>query len=211
MTDKIKNIIFDFGGVVFQIDEQRTIDAFARLFQCSGKQVLEYLFANDLFVSFECGKITADEFIAHLQSLAPHPVSKEQVLAAWNAILVGYPKEHIPLLLALKKKYRTFLLSNTNEIHTQEFIKIAKQQQLPISSNHDLFEQVWYSNEVKMRKPDPKIFEYALAQANLRPEETMFLDDLQQNVDTALSVGIQAQRITPERGILQIFSEFEKQ
>ena len=103
------------------------------------------------------------------------------------------------------------MLSNTNEIHTHEFIKIAKQQQLPISSNHDLFEQVWYSNEVKMRKPDPKIFEYALAQANLRPEETMFLDDLQQNVDAALSVGIQAQRITPERGILQIFSEFVKQ
>lgn len=205
MKDKIKNIIFDFGGVVFRIDERRTIDAFSQLFQCSGKQVLDYLFSNDLFLSFECGKITPDDFLSHLQSLAPQPVTKEQVLAAWNAILVGYPKEHIPLLLALKKKYRTFLLSNTNEIHTGEFGKIAQKQNLPISSNYDLFEKVWYSNELGMRKPNPDIFKYVLRDADIVPEETLFVDDLQENLDAAATLGIHTHRITKECGILDLF------
>ena len=208
MQNTIKNIIFDFGGVVFHIEEKRTIDAFAQLYHCSGKQALEYLFANDLFFSFECGKISVPDFIAHLQSIAPQPITKEQILAAWNAILVGYPPEHIPLLLALKKKYRTFLLSNTNEIHTGEFPHIAQRQQLSIQSNHDLFEKVWYSNEIGMRKPNPEIFEFALRDANLKAEETLFVDDLAENVAAAATVGIHTIQITKDKGIMQIFGNW---
>ncbi|MBO7125577.1 MAG: HAD family phosphatase, partial [Bacteroidales bacterium] len=202
MQNKIKNIIFDFGGVVFHIEEQRTIDAFARLYQCSDKQVLEYLFANDLFLSFECGKISARDFITHLQSLAPHPVTQEQILSAWNAILVGYPPEHIPLLLALKKNYRTFLLSNTNELHTIEFPKIAQRQQLGIQSNYDMFEKVWYSNEIGMRKPNPEIFKFVLQDAGLVAEETLFVDDLAENVAAASTIGIHTMQITKDNGIV---------
>lgn len=208
MKDNIKNIIFDFGGVVFQIDEQRTISAFARLFHCTPKQVLDYLFSENLFVKFECGQIPSDEFLDILVEKSPQPVSREQVLEAWNAILVGYPPEHIPLLLALKKKYRTFLLSNTNELHTQEFVKIAARQQLPISSNYDMFEKVWYSNELGMRKPNPAIFEYALRDAGLNPQETLFVDDLKENVEAAASVGIQTRQITNECGIMELFKDW---
>lgn len=206
MKDAIKNIIFDFGGVVFRIDEQRTIDAFTSLFRCSAQQVIDFLFSEDLFVSFECGKISADEFIERLQKKAPFTVTKEQILAAWNAILIEYPVEHIQLLLGLKKNYRTFLLSNTNEIHTSEFMKIAQRQKLPIRSNYDLFEKVWYSNELGMRKPNPEIFEYVLRDANIKPSETLFVDDLQVNVDAAALFGIQTRRVTSECGIMQIFS-----
>lgn len=208
MKDSIKNIIFDFGGVVFQIDERRTVNAFSRLLHCSSQEILGYLFSDDAFQKLECGKISFGDFCKHLQKKTQVVISEEQFLAAWNAILVGYPEEHISLLLALKKKYRTFLLSNTNEIHTQQFVEMIKQQKLPITSNDDLFEKVYYSNELGMRKPDPEIYKYVLNDANLNPEETIFVDDLKVNVEGAKSVGIQAIQITPECGIMQIFSDW---
>lgn len=209
MKDKIKNIIFDFGGVVFNIDESRTFNAFAKLFNCSIETILSNFTGGDgLFEQFERGELTSEQFISAIQSKVPYHVSREQILEAWNAVLIGYPEEHIPLLQQLGKKYRIFLLSNTNELHTREFLKIAKKQHLPIESNHNLFEKVWYSNEIGMRKPDPKIFEFALSQAGLKADETFFVDDLQKNIDAAASVGIHVQKITPEKGIVQIFSEW---
>lgn len=208
MKDKIKNIIFDFGGVVFNIDEQRTLNAFAKLYHCSTSDVLTLLQQDNLFNRFECGQITIPDFLQHLQDKALSPISKDDILAAWNAILVGYPPQHIPLLLALKKKYRTFLLSNTNAIHTQEFPKIAQRQQLGIQSNDDLFEKVWYSNEIGMRKPNPEIFKFALQDAHLIAEETLFVDDLADNVSAAATLGIHTIHITKDKGILQIFNDW---
>lgn len=208
MKETIKNIIFDFGNVVFKIDEKRTINAFASLLHCDGDQILSYLFSDDVFLKFECGKITMQDFMQHIQIKSGQSFTESEFLHAWDAILVGYPEEHIPLLLALKKKYRTFLLSNTNEIHTHEFSKIAQRQKLPIQSNNDLFEKVYYSNELGMRKPDPKIFEYVLTDANLNADETFFVDDLKVNTDAARKLGIHVQQVTPECGIMQIFSDW---
>ncbi|MCQ2960060.1 MAG: HAD family phosphatase [Bacteroidales bacterium] len=209
MKEGIKNIIFDFGGVVFNIDESRTVNAFAQMFQCGVPDLFrKFMGANGLFERFERGELSTDDFLSTIQSVVPSAITREQIISAWNSVLIGYPEEHVQLLLKLKKKYRTFLLSNTNELHTREFIKFAENQKLPIHSNHDLFEKVWYSNEIGMRKPDPRIYEYALKDAGIKAEETMFVDDLQQNVDAASSVGIYTERITPEHGIMQIFSEW---
>ena len=100
------------------------------------------------------------------------------------------------------------MLSNTNELHTQEFVKIAARQQLSISSNYDMFEKVWYSNELGMRKPNPAIFDYALRDAGLNPQETLFVDDLKENVEAAASVGIQTRQITKECGIMELFKDW---
>lgn len=208
MKDSIKNIIFDFGGVVFHIDERRTIAAFSQLLRCSNDEILNYIFHDDIFYKLECGQISFDDFRKHMCQKSNVQISEEQFLTAWNAILVGYPEEHIPLLLALKKKYRTFLLSNTNAVHTQYFSQIAQKQHLEIQSNYELFEKVYYSNELGMRKPDPNIYKYVLNDANLKAEETLFVDDLLVNVDGAKSVGINAIQVTKERGIVQIFSDW---
>ena len=146
--------------------------------------------------------------IQYLQDKAPVPISQNDIISAWNAILVGYPPQHIPLLLALKKKYRTFLLSNTNAIHTMEFPKIAQRQQLGIQSNYDLFEKVWYSNEIGMRKPNPEIFRFALQDAHLVADETLFVDDLAANVEAASSLGIHTILITKDNGILKLFENW---
>ena len=206
MKGTIKNIIFDFGGVVFQIDEKKTVNAFSQLLGISTDEVVRYCFDDQTFLDLECGKISGDEFIQHICSKSTKPITKEQAYEAWNAILIGYKPEPVPLLLALKKKYRTFLLSNTNEIHTNLFPEIARRQHLPSNSNFDLFEKVWYSNEVGMRKPNLEIFKYALRDAGLKPEETLFVDDLEVNIAAAATLGIHVQQITPQRGILELFS-----
>ena len=209
MKDTIKNIIFDFGGVIFAIDESRTFNAFAELFQCTAQDMVAmFTGENSLFELFECGKVSTKEFVSIVQSKAPQELTEKQIIDAWNAVLLHYPEEHIELLKKLRKKYRIFLLSNTNEVHTKEFVKIAKQQQLPFDSNHDLFEKVWYSNELGMRKPNKEIFEYALKDAGLKADETLFVDDLQKNIRGAASVGIHTIQVTKERGIMQIFEDW---
>ena len=100
------------------------------------------------------------------------------------------------------------MLSNTNEIHTNLFPEIARRQDLPINSNFDLFEKVWYSNEVGMRKPNLELFEFALRDGGLKAEETLFVDDLEVNIAAAATLGIRVQQITPQRGILELFSEW---
>lgn len=208
MKNTIKNIIFDFGNVVFPIDEQRTVQAFADLFHCSSQEVLSYLFTDDIFLQFECGTVSPEDFMNHLREKSKVNFTKEQFLNAWNAILLGYPIEHVQLLLALKQKYRTFLLSNTNVLHTQEFITIAKKQNLPITSNYDMFEKVYYSNELKMRKPDVRIYQHVLDDAGLQANETLFVDDLQVNIEAAATLGIHVQQVTKENGILTIFKDW---
>lgn len=208
MKETIKNIIFDFGGVVFEIDEKKTLNAFSQLLGIPPEEVFQCCFGEQLFLDLECGKISGDDFIQHICSKSTKPITKEQALEAWNAILIGYAPERIPLLLKLKKKYRIFLLSNTNEIHTKLFPKIAEKQQLPINSNSDLFEKVWYSNEVGMRKPNVKIFEHVLRDADLRAEETLFVDDLEVNTEAAATLGIHVQQVTPQKSITQLFADW---
>ena len=208
MKETIKNIIFDFGGVVFQIDEKKTVSAFSQLLGVSADEVSQYCFGEQVFFDLECGKISGDEFIQHICSKSTKPITKEQAVEAWNAILIGYTPEYVSILLALKKKYRIFLLSNTNELHTKLFPKIAERQQLPIDSNADLFEKVWYSNEIGMRKPNAQIFEYVLQDAELKADETLFVDDLAVNVAAAATVGLHVQQVTPQSNISQLFSDW---
>ena len=99
-------------------------------------------------------------------------------------------------------------MSNTNELHTKLFPKIAERQQLPINSNADLFEKVWYSNEIGMRKPNAQIFEYVLQDAELKADETLFVDDLAVNVAAAATVGLHVQQVTPQSNISQLFSDW---
>lgn len=208
MRASIKNIIFDFGGVVFKIDEQRTLQAFSELLELSPNDVMTQFITDSHFLDYECGLMTTDAFIQYVQSRSPKSVTRQEVETAWNAMLLGYPIEHIYLLQALRKKYHIYLLSNTNAMHTEEFPKIAQRQHMPFAMNAELFEKVWYSNEIHLRKPDVEIFRYALRDAQLRPEETIFVDDLAANVAAAASLGIQVRQVTKECGILSIFSDW---
>ncbi|MEJ7768558.1 MAG: HAD-IA family hydrolase, partial [Chitinophagaceae bacterium] len=117
-------------------------------------------------------------------------LSVEQIRTAWNAMLLDIPAGRIDFLLGLKKRYRIFLLSNTNAIHHEAFQQIElKTTGDPVTLN-DCFEKAYYSHEIGLRKPDGEIFEYVLNTNRLIAEQTLFIDDTLSNVEAANSINI---------------------
>ena len=185
---KIKNIIFDLGAVLFDIDFQKVNQAFADLGVQNIEQQYSKLSANFLFENLEMGKITTDEFYQTLQAQTDVPLSQQQLENAWNAILLNFRKESMAFVTQLKQTHRVFLLSNTNIIHLKQ-INFQAKTELDVERLDDFFEKVYYSFEMGMRKPDEHIFHYVLKDAQLLPEETFFIDDSAPNIETAAKIG----------------------
>jgi len=186
----IKNIIFDYGNVIFEIDFKITQHAFAQL----GITDIENFFAhkghNHLFDDFETGAISPEEFRAGIRKAANKPeLTDEQIDKAWNSLLIGTMQENHDLLLKVKAKYRTFLLSNNNEIHYNWIIDYLKTT-FKINNYDDYFEKAYFSQHMKLRKPNTNIFEQVLKENNLNPAETLFIDDSPQHIEGAKKVGL---------------------
>ncbi len=185
----IRNIIFDFGGVIIDIDFQRTIDAFkvmgAKDFDLRFSQASQ----SGIFDELDKGRISEDEFTETLRQWLPPGISREEVREAWNRIILDIPSERILLLQSLKNNYRTFLLSNTNSIHYALYTDDLKRQH-GISGLHALFEKVFLSFELGMRKPDREIFEYVFRVSGCSREESLFIDDSLHIAEAACTYGI---------------------
>lgn len=185
----IRNIIFDLGGVILNIDFKKTEAAFKLLGWDSFSDYISQFHISDLFENYETGKIDDLEFVEGISTLMGKAANNENIIEAWNALLLDFPGERITLLKQLKSKYRTFLLSNTNAIHLKAFQQKLHQHEGVYLE--DLFEKTYYSHVVKLRKPSPEIFELVLAENNLDPAETLFIDDTASNFEGARKLGIQ--------------------
>jgi glucose-1-phosphatase len=198
MEQTIKNIIFDYGNVIFMIDYSRTQHSFTEL----GIENVERFFAHTghdpLFDEFEKGNITAAEFRNGIRRITGKPsLSDEQIDQAWNTLLIGVPPVNHDILLEARKDYRTFLLSNINEIHYNAVMNHLEKEH-HIRSNSVFFEKVYYSHLVRMRKPDRNIFELVLQDNALEPAETLFIDDSAQHIKTAESLGLNTHLMRPD-------------
>lgn len=194
--ENIKNIIFDYGNVIFLIDFQRTQQAFIDL----GITNIEDFFAHKghdpLFDEFEKGNITPKEFRNGIRQKANKPqLTDAQIDEAWNSIFLGIEEGNHELLLKIKEKYNTFLLSNTNQIH-HKFFSAYVEKTFGLKDNTSLFNKVYYSHLLNMRKPNANIFEYVLQTNNLKPAETLFIDDSPQHLKTAKQLGMQTYLMT---------------
>lgn len=194
--ENIKNIIFDYGNVIFLIDFQRTQQAFINL----GITNIETFFAHKghdrLFDEFEKGNITPEEFRNGIRQKANKPqLTDTEIDNAWNTIFLGIEDGNHELLLRIKEKYNTFLLSNTNQIH-HNFFSTYVEKTFGLKDNLSLFNQVYYSHLLNMRKPDANIFEYVLQINNLIPSETLFIDDSPQHLATAKALGMHTYLMT---------------
>lgn len=187
--NKIKNIIFDLGGVIINIDYALLIEAFSKI----GLPHFEAYFSQKeqkkLFDFYEKGMISSQDFREELKRQCKPGTTNAEIDTAWNAMFLDLPKERLAVLLDTKNKYRTFLLSNTNEIH-MIFINNYLKQRYKINNLEKHFEKVYLSYEVKMRKPDAEIFELVLNQNKLKKEETLFIDDSVQHIESANKLGI---------------------
>jgi glucose-1-phosphatase len=185
----IKNIIFDFGGVLFDIDYNAPVTAFKALGVMNFDEIYSQANQLDIFDELECGRITAAQFVSALRDVTGLSLSDEQILTAWNVILLDIPKERAELVHKVKEHFRTFILSNTNAIHVEVFEQIIDRS-LGLSWFKSAFEKVYYSNEIGIKKPYPSTYLAICDWHNLVPQETLFIDDSLQHVLGAREAGL---------------------
>ena len=178
----IDTIIFDFGDIFINLDKQATINGLKKLGLSKWNEDLD-----ELNIKFEKGQISRENFLLGFQKHMPN-ASIDEILEAWNAVLLDFPLYRLEFLQKLSQKYRLFLLSNTDSIHIDTFEK--EQGPSFYSDFYQCFEKVYFSFEMEMRKPDPEIYSHILNQHGLIPKHTLFIDDKKENTDSAEALGI---------------------
>ena len=197
---EIKNIIFDLGGVLLDIDYHKTADAFKMLGVRQFDELYSQANANHLFEALETGEISEEQFYQSIhQHCNPH-ATRQQMQAAWNAILLDFRKESLAVLETLKEKYNLFLLSNTNSIHLTAFNQILLEQTGKTSLD-EYFIKSYYSHIIHKRKPYAATYQWVLNEGNLIAGETLFIDDSINNIKGAEEVGIRVHHLLPTEKI----------
>lgn len=186
----IKAIIFDFGGVIFDIDFNETYKAFSGLGITNFEEMYSSKDVSQLFRDLEEGKLSEKEFYTAFRKQTASRLTKEQIKNAWNTLLLSFRKEALNTLNTLRSKYKLYLLSNTNVIHYNKFNKIYKEE-IHGAALDDYFDKAYYSQLIKYRKPDKEAYEFVLKENNLEPSQTLFIDDSIQNIEGAKAVGLQ--------------------
>jgi len=206
MIDKnIRNIIFDFGGVILNINPLLTYNNFSRLGLSGLYDRVGGTNSDKTPNLFEKGLISSGEFRKKIRSKIDHPVEDFEIDDAWNAMLLDIPYERITLLNKLKSKYKTFLLSNTNEIHYAEYTRQLRQS-YGLNNLSELFFKTYFSFKLHMSKPDKEIYRYIINENLLNPEETLFIDDSIINIEGAGSVGLKTHHLKAGESINYLFS-----
>jgi glucose-1-phosphatase len=185
-----KNIIFDLGAVILNIDYNLASEAFKKLGVSDFDELYSKKKQDLLFDKLETGELDESGFRDEIRKHIPHDVTNDQIDSAWNSMLLDLPPGRFQWLQQIGKKYRIFLLSNTNSIHVREFTR-RLDAQYGKGAFEKLFEKVYYSCKMKMRKPDKEIFDLVLKENNLEPSETLFIDDSPQHIEGAKKCGIQ--------------------
>jgi putative hydrolase of the HAD superfamily len=188
MNKPLKNILFDMGNVLFSIDYKKTEDAFEALGYNNFSEMYSQFTADDLFEKLETGKITTEEFYKKMISSHTGLIDENQITTAWNSMLLHWRLDSLSFLKTLAKKYKLYLLSNTNDIHLSAVNNLLKQA-TGKESIDDLFTKAYYSQKINLRKPNADIFEFITKDAGIEPQETLFIDDLENNIETAAYLG----------------------
>jgi putative hydrolase of the HAD superfamily len=205
---QIKNIIFDLGGVIINLDIPKTISEFNKLSNQPFESIYNQLQQTPVFDLFDKGQITEKDFFVELKKALRNDVTDEELLFAWNAMLLDFPKHRLELLSKLKPNYRLFLLSNTNESHVLEFEKTLFASH-GYQNLEPFFEKVYYSCRMNQRKPNADIFESVLNENNLVAEETLFIDDSPQHVEGALTLGVKAMLLEKNNEVENLLKELK--
>lgn len=197
--DIIRNIIFDFGGVIYNIDFNQSKVEFQKL----GLEHFDVLYSKllkiKIFDRLETNDISPFEFRMEIRKWLNGFKNDEQIDNAWNALLLGFDKRCLKLLQSLKLNYNIYLLSNTNQIHYKIFFEEFKQL-TSYQSFDELFVKSYFSFEMNYRKPDIEAYLYVLKDAKLNASETLFVDDSEQNIQTASKAGMQTYFLDLSKG-----------
>ena len=204
MSAKIKNIIFDLGGVILDIDENIVYQELGKL----GINVSELSHSKefmDTLSKFDIGVYTAPTFRKKCKALLGlEKMTDQKFDSIWNAMLLDIPRERIEAIEQVKKHYKIFLMSNTNEIHYDLYIRDL-QLRFGYHEFDELFNKSYFSFDIHLEKPDPRFFELILDHEHLLPEETLFIDDTATNIKAAKALGIHTYHISREELVRNLF------
>jgi len=203
-SKKIETIIFDFGGVVLDIDPQLTIDEFVKL----GFNDLEKTKSDEftqLIRKFERGIFIPEVFRKKMKKFLEIEVSDQQFDDAWNALLYDIPSERIEIIEQVKENYQILLLSNSNEIHYDLYVRDL-QLRFGYREFDDLFHNAYFSFDLHLSKPDLEVYEFLIFQHELKPKKTLFIDDRLDNLEAAQQAGLQTYHLQKPERIRDIFT-----
>ncbi len=203
----IKNLLFDLGGVIMNLDRSRCVRAFEALGMKDAEDFLGLYGQKGAFLALEAGEIDADEFHECVRRMFPHPVTDKEIDDAFNEFLVGIPVERLRALRELRKRYPVYLLSNTNPIMMNS--KIAEEFRKEGMEIGDYFDGIVTSYEAKCCKPAKGIFDYTEQVCGIVPEETLFFDDSPSNVEAARRYGFQAVVVNPGDEFVDLLGKYK--
>jgi FMN phosphatase YigB (HAD superfamily) len=197
----IKNIVFDFGDIFINLDKKLFAEELQKIhISQESEEVLPIL------QQYEMGLVSTDKFLTFFEERLH--VSQDKLKRAWNSILLDFPKERLRFIqnLSESKKYRLFLLSNTNDLHISWIQKNWGMEQY--NAFKICFEQFYLSHEVNLRKPNNNIYEFVLTTNDLAPKETLFIDDTKENTDAAKALGIHIWNLKPgKEDVLELLTK----
>lgn len=202
----VKNILFDFGGVIVGLELKSALKRFKEIGFENIEEYLTEFRQKGIFLDYETGNIDRENFLKEFQRLGNNKATMEEIDSAWLAFLTDITEYKFQLLRDLRKKYNLYLLSNTNPsvmgwAMSDKFSPEGK----PIS---DFFDQCFLSYKMGSAKPDRKIFDMIIA-SGIKPEETLFLDDGQKNIDAAKELGFQAYLANQDEDLRKFFEQVE--
>ena len=204
MHAKIKNIIFDLGGVILDIDETIVYKELEKM----GVNIAELAHSKEfkeVMSKFDTGIYTAPTFRRKMKAIVGQEKMTDQKFdATWNAMLLDIPRERIEAIEKVKQHYKIFLMSNTNEIHYDLYIRDL-QLRFGYKEFDALFHKSYFSFAEHLEKPDPRFFELILDHESLSPEETLFIDDTEANIKVAQSLGIRTYHIRRDELVRNLF------
>lgn len=204
MMKNIKAIILDLGAVILNINYQNAVDEFKKIGIKNPSSLYSKKQQNNLFNQIEKGEISEEKFLSELQKLSMVKDLKK-IKFAWNSMILDLPESRIKLIKKIKHDYPIFLLSNTNSIHIAEFKKKIGDKRY--NEFYNLFNKVYYSHKIGIRKPDVDAFQIILKENKLTPSEVFFIDDSPQHINGAKSIGIKTHHLLDNEDLINLFPD----
>ena len=188
--ENIRNLIFDLGNVILNIDTKLSAKAFAQYGMNDFEKLYTLASQNELFDRLEVGSITENEFYDDFRKVTGCKLDNQILEQCWNALIMDFPAARIEMLKRLKNegRYRTFILSNTNIIHYRFYTALLNRT-YGVDGLESLVEHAYFSHEIGLKKPNRDIFDHVVANSHIKPEESIFIDDNEANIKAANALG----------------------
>ena len=208
----IRNIIFDFGGVILNINADLIGESIARAGVKNVAAAHLKIIEKDLYHRIERGEIDPQKFYFELRKIFGITITDERIKEAWNAMVLDMPAERVKLLEKVRKNYRILMLSNTNSIHYEKY-REELEKKFGYKHFAEIFEKAYFSHLIGSRKPETPIFEHIIHDASIVPGESIFIDDVFENIEAAeqsgliglhLREGIEVTDLFDEQGLLVV-------